>query len=109
MNSEVERLASLVETTANFLSTVGEARWSTRLSGDAARIRARDYYGLHHLLSAFGGMGSISDLLLHPANGHDIRESEVEHVNGELRSLLNEVYELALKLSDEAESGNGSI
>jgi hypothetical protein len=103
VHPEVERLARLVEATVNFLTTYGETHWSAWLARDAARIRARDYNGLKHLLSAFGGMGSITDLLLHPANGHKISEAEIDHVNDRLRSMLNEVHELALRLSKEEE------
>jgi hypothetical protein len=36
------------------------------------------------LLSAFGGMGSFDDLLIHPLNGHSISEEELSVVNEQL-------------------------
>jgi len=95
MHPEVERLAILVEAASSFLHVYGEEPWSAWLSKDAAWIRNLDLYGLQHLLGAFGGMGSLSDLLLHPVNGHRIPETEVDRVNEALRSRLSQVYDLA--------------
>jgi hypothetical protein len=36
--------------------------WATWLESDATKIRGGDPYGLRHLLSAYGGMGSINDI-----------------------------------------------
>ena len=36
--------------------------WAKWLESDATRIRAGDPNGLSHLLSAYGGMGSINDI-----------------------------------------------
>ena len=36
--------------------------WADWLESDATRIRAGDPKGLSHLLSAYGGMGSINDI-----------------------------------------------
>ena len=101
MPSDMEPLARLVEATADFLSEHGELHWSIWLSQDAARMRAHDAYGLHHLLNAFGGMGSINDLLLHPLNGHAVPEAAIDRVNQQLRAMLTEVYELARALSKD--------
>jgi|SRR5919109_5151865 hypothetical protein len=101
MHPEVERLALLVEAASSFLHKYGEAHWSAWLSKDAARIRNLDLYGFQHVLGAFGGMGSISDLLLHPINGHRIPEAEIDRVNEALRSMLPQVYDLAQQLYRE--------
>jgi hypothetical protein len=107
MHPEVERLAILVEAASSFLHTYGEEHWSAWLSKDASRIHNLELYGLQHLLGAFGGMGSISDLLLHPANGHKVPETEVDRVNEELRSMLCQVYDLAQKLYREELAAKG--
>lgn len=59
----------------------GEEHWAAWLSSDAGRIRAGDAYGLDHLLSAYGGMGSINDL-----------------GSGRLRRLLSKIYDAAAAL-----------
>jgi hypothetical protein len=101
MHPEVERLALLAEAAASFLRNYGEEHWSAWLSKDAWRIRNLDRYGLQHLLGAFGGMGSIGDLLLHPANGYTVSETDVDRVNEALRAMLSQVYDLAQKLYRE--------
>jgi hypothetical protein len=98
MPPEVERLAIFVDAVSSLLHTYGEEHWSAWLSQDASRMHNFDRYGLQPLLYAFGGMGSINDLLLHPANGHKAPETDVDRVNEELRSLLSQVYDLARKL-----------
>jgi hypothetical protein len=57
--------------------------WAERLAGDLRTIRAGDAYGLDHLLQAFGGMGSINDLVIHPVNGHRVDESDFRGVYGD--------------------------
>lgn len=41
------------------LQSVKEKQWSTWLAHDAALVEKRDLRGIEHLLSAFGGMGSL--------------------------------------------------
>lgn len=65
-------------------------------------LRASDLEGVRHFLSAFEGMGSINDLVLHPINGHRIAESDVTKVNENLRALLSEAWELAREVRSEA-------
>jgi hypothetical protein len=45
--------------------------WSDWLARDAMRVRAGDDDGLAHFLSAFGGMGSLNDVLLRSRSDHD--------------------------------------
>lgn len=61
-----------------------------------------DIEGIEHLLSAFGGMGSINDLIIHPANGHALSLRDGEHANAALQDLLSRAYELASEISREA-------
>ena len=59
-----------------FLRSFGEDGWADWVDRDVARIRAGDRYGIDHLLTAFGGMGSLSDLLIHPVNGYDVQMAD---------------------------------
>lgn len=81
-----ELLASADEVVV-LLRRHGADRWAAWLEADAVRIRHGDPAGVDHLLGAFGGMGSLNDLLLHPVNGHDVAESQVGPVNERLRRL----------------------
>ncbi|WP_040421928.1 DUF6966 domain-containing protein, partial [Actinopolymorpha alba] len=49
-------------------------------------------YGLDHLLSAFGGMGSLNDLLVLRVNGHEINEAQEGAVNTRLAELRNAIW-----------------
>lgn len=83
---------------ASLLRRHGEPHWSAWLEGDARRLRNGDRGALDHLLSAFGGMGSLNDLILSPVNGHAIDEEDVERVNAELRRLASRLFTLAREL-----------
>lgn len=41
---------------------------------------------------AFGGMGSLNDLLLDPFNGHTIEPDEVDALNARLRDLSSRLW-----------------
>ena len=80
---------------AEFLRGYGEERWAVWVEQDAERIAAGDRHGVEHLLAAFGGMGSLSDLLIHPVNGHNIPPDEVESVNERLDVLRGRMADRA--------------
>ncbi len=40
----------------------------------------------------FGGMGSLSDLVIHPVNGHAVAEDQIARVNETLDGLRERVY-----------------
>lgn len=91
----VARLDATLEEIVALLHAHGEEHWSAWLAGDLERIRKGDAYGIEHLLSAYGGMGSFSDLFLSPENGSRIAASEVGPVNERLRRLASRAHDLA--------------
>lgn len=65
-----ERYARLLENVAaarDLLNRVGEDHWSSWMATAYAELRSLDAYGLTRLLEAYGGMGSLSLLPLHPS------------------------------------------
>lgn len=94
----LELIENLSETAA-LLRRCGEKHWSSWLERDAERLRRCDSEGIRHVLSAFGGMGSFNDLLLHPMNGDSIAESEVEALNKLLDERRGRIYSLAKQIS----------
>jgi hypothetical protein len=50
-----------VDTAARLLRDSGPEHWATWLEKDARLIRQKDLYGVEHVLSAYGGMGSLND------------------------------------------------
>ena len=101
LHPEVEELAGCIESAAILLRSYNELHWGSWLAKDVALIRANDFWGVEHFLSAFGGMGSINDLIISPINGHQVDFDQVERANEELRSILSKAYNLASKLQKE--------
>ena len=96
---------SLIETLDEMVSLLrrhGEAHWATWLESDRSRIRAGDFSGVTHLLSAYGGMGSFNDLILDPTNGHLVDAGDVGRVNASLSVLKSRAWSLATDISREA-------
>ena len=83
------------------LRRFGEDRWAGWLETDAARIGRGDRYGLDSLLTAFGGMGSLNDLVIHPLNGHQVAVDEVDTVNQRLSALVGELWRHASEMRRE--------
>jgi hypothetical protein len=108
MHPEIEELANLLQMLSNFLVEVGEEGWAKWFAQDSRRVRLLDFYGVEHALSAFGGMGSINDLVIHPMNRHRVHEAEVEAANEKMQNLLSQVYTLAYKLKREEVKARGS-
>ncbi|MFC0349455.1 DUF6966 domain-containing protein [Undibacterium danionis] len=104
MHSEVEKLANLIQEASTLLLTHGEKLWGDWLRIDAQRVRSLDFYGVEHMLSAFGGMGSINDLVLSSMNGHNIEEKDVANANEKFQNLLGRIYEIAKRLAKEEEN-----
>lgn len=91
-------LITALDELSTLLASHGENHWSSWLASDLSRIRAGDFAGITHLLSAYGGMGSFNDLVLHAANGHVIDEGDVARVNTMLSSLRNRAWSLATEI-----------
>jgi hypothetical protein len=80
----------------------GEVRWADWIDRDERLIADGHPDALDHLLAAFGGPGSLRDVTIHPANGHDIEESRIRPVNDRLRTLRGAAFTMATALrSDE--------
>ena len=57
MHPDIEALATNLEEAEALLRKHRIFRWADWLEKDARFIRNLDFYGIEHLLSAFGGMG----------------------------------------------------
>jgi hypothetical protein len=103
MADEVDKLMERLRDTITLLRKYKENGWADWLQRDHDWIAQRDFRGVQHLFNAFGGVGSFSDLLIHPANGHELPEDEVVPVNQRLNALCGELYALAAKIRREVE------
>jgi len=91
----------LLDQTIELLDRYEEAHWSRRLGKAKKRIENRDFSGLTYLLNAYGGMGSLNDLGIHPLNGHKIDDNEVTAVNNKLDKLRGRMFEVADQIRRE--------
>jgi hypothetical protein len=80
-----------LDETAQLLRRYGERQWAAWLERDAHLLGESDGEGIRHLLSAFGGMGSLNDVILAPSDG-----------NAELQERLGRLYQLAEEIRKEA-------
>lgn len=90
-----ERLLGVLSELVGLLQAHGERHWSAWLSSDLEGLRRGDGECLDHLLSAYGGMGSLNDLFICRSNGHDIRAEDRRAVNDRLWDLREQVAESA--------------
>lgn len=72
------------------LVSVGETFWAQWAARAADRIAAGGDPG--DVRGVFGGMGSFSDLVIHPANGHAVADDQVAAVNRRLDGLRQRIY-----------------
>ncbi|WP_348772795.1 DUF6966 domain-containing protein [Pseudomonas hormoni] len=59
-----EQLIDVLDQLATVLESDGATHWSQWMRKARAHLMNSDYYGIEYLLSAYGGMGSLNDLVL---------------------------------------------
>jgi hypothetical protein len=101
MDDKVDVLLRLLDEATELLRAYDGAHWAGWLERGAHLVRVHDLYGVEHLLKAFGGMGSLTDVLIDPANGHRVVVENVDAVNQRFGRLRNSVYILASELRHE--------
>ena len=87
MGPKTTHLRALLERVLPHLHESGDAHWRDWIQKDLTAIRAEDYSGIEHFLSAFGGMGSINDRPQDSAS-----------------AILCEAFELATEIRREIQS-----
>lgn len=93
MSPNIENIVDLLDEAATLLRAYDQTGWADWLAKDAKRIRALDTYGIEHLLSAYGGMGSLNDVVLQRVNGVDVTVDSND--NERFDKLRSEIYGLA--------------
>ena len=79
----------------------GIEHWAEWIEIDRDRLQRGDFSGIDHLLSAFGGMGSINDVVLRSATT-PVSLGKKELANEVLQGLLSRAFDLANQISREA-------
>lgn len=101
MHPDIDTLATLLEEAEALLRKHGISHWADWLGKDARLIRGLDFYGIEHLLSAFGGMGSLNDLgLVRPSKDYPsilVASSD----DARFQTLLSDIHARATRLRRE--------
>ncbi|WDZ96759.1 hypothetical protein Herbaro_02940 [Herbaspirillum sp. WKF16] len=99
MHPEIELLLLRLREATQLLQAHQNIEWADWLMTDARMILQLDFYGIEHLLSAFGGMGSLNDVVLQRYDGNSLIVPSAE--NEQFSVLRQEIYSLASKLKSE--------
>lgn len=100
MEDKIQQLINLLEDAVQLLQSHGINHWADWLSEDITDLKKNDLRGIEHLLSAYGGMGSLNDVVIWPENGDKIQKSEVQKVNKHLSELRTAIYVLAKQIKN---------
>ena len=103
-----DRKPELAETLRNLvvvLEADGDEHWSHWIKDALARISGDDYSGIEKLLGAYGGMGSINDLVLGQSYANGKFSWKPGHIarNERFSALSSKAWELANDIRRENE------
>jgi hypothetical protein len=93
-----QELAEVLAVLAALLAEFGESRWAAWIDRDRSLIARGDGFGIVHFLEAFGGMGSLADLVISSHGGHEVSADRIEAANRRLDRLRSRAYSLATDL-----------
>jgi len=102
MGPKTKELIIELEACANMLKECSEIHWGLWLEECASLLKTGNFRGIEKFEGAFGGMGSINDLILHPINKHNISESEVQKYNERLQKHLDRCLNLTNEIRQNA-------
>ena len=85
---DICKISSNLARTAELLRRFGHPQWADRLEECSLALPRDTTYALSRLMSLYGGMGSINDVVLYE-NAKPLLDE-----NNQLQGLLSELYEL---------------
>lgn len=85
-------LLQALDEAISILAKSGEQHWRSWLERDRDRVSNGDGYGIEHLMTAFGGMGSFNDLVLSNMNGHAGTSEELRIMDDRLYALRDRIW-----------------
>ena len=80
---------------SNLLNSVGEQEWSDSIKKARSYLSATNHRGIEEAKMWFGTIGTLNDLVIQPANGHNVKAHELDEVNSKLRTLSSSTYHFA--------------
>lgn len=106
MGPKTRELTEILSNLVVVLEADGNEQWSQWIKDAFARISGDDYSGIEKLLGAYGGMGSLNDLVLGQvyANGEFSWKPGHVALNEQFSALRSRAWELANDIRRENES-----
>ena len=96
--ARLTRLDSSLQQVADLFRGRGEKRWLEWATQCQSELRAHEAGAFGHILNAFGGMGSLNDLLILRINGHVVDPVDETAVNDRLDALRSAIWDDATAL-----------
>jgi hypothetical protein len=97
-DARLARLIRNLNEIADLLRKHGESHWLRWATTCRTELDTHDAAAFDHVLGAFGGMGSLNDLLILGANGHAVGPEEESIVNDRLADLRTAIWDDATVL-----------
>jgi hypothetical protein len=97
LNTKTQELIGVLNELSYILESDGNSHWAEWMRKARARLLNSDYSGVDYLLSAYGGMGSLNDLVLgqsHRDGAFEWKQGYAE-LNDKFTSLRSQAWELA--------------
>lgn len=97
MGPKTQELIGVLNELASILEGDGNAHWSGWIQNARTRLLNSDYSGIEYLLSAYGGMGSLNDVVLGQSYKEGVFAWKPEHIklNEKFTALSSKAWELA--------------
>jgi len=102
MPTSYEELASTLENLRDLLRQHDQQFWAKRIDDDIHFVRQTEVFGVERVMTYFGGMGSLNDIILTQARGRSLDSAEQQLVNDQLGTLLNRSWHYAKELLGNA-------
>ncbi|WP_421121571.1 DUF6966 domain-containing protein [Aquihabitans daechungensis] len=87
LDEHYERLLALLVELDSLLTACGDVPWAEWAHRNTELIQQGQRRGVASVRTAFGGMGSLSDLVICPENGHQVSGDRIALANSELDRL----------------------
>lgn len=101
MSPKTQELISVLDELAYVLESDGNINWGSWIRKAKAHLLNSDYSGIEYLLSAYGGMGSLNDVVLGQSYKDGVFQWKPEYV--ELNERFTVLRSKAWKLANAIE------
>lgn len=102
LHPDVARLAETLDAMTTLLKAYGDDALADQIERCRSSIALSNYYGVERLLRLYGGMGSLSDVILQSGGLAPAEENE------RFDALRTSAWEQAQSLARDEATGNGN-